>query len=68
MQLVIQEEPNMRLEFYLRDDTDGRRAPWNFLDEVSKNFLEVVKVALKRVITKQLFIGLGFRLICNEGR
>ena len=26
---TVQEEPNVQPEFYLRDDTDGMRSPWN---------------------------------------
>ena len=26
---TVQEEPNVQPEFYLRDETDGMRSPWN---------------------------------------
>ena len=57
--LVIREEPNLRLELYLRDVTDAVTQVLP-VDEVSKSFLEMVKVAQKPENAAQLVIGLAF--------
>ena len=54
---AVREEPNLRLEFDLRDVIDGTLSPWKLpVDEVSKNFLEVVTGARRLVNTVQLAI------------
>merc|ERR1712135_273167 len=59
--IAVREEPNLHLEFYQRDVTDGMRSPWKLpVDVVSKSFQEVVKVAQKIENTMQPVIGLGF--------
>jgi hypothetical protein len=59
--IAVREEPNLHLEFYQRDVTDGMRSPWKLpVDVVSKSFQEVVKVAQKLENTVQPVIGLGF--------
>ena len=62
VQPVFREEPNLRLEFYLRDVTVAVTLETSCSRgvEVSKSFLEVVKVARKRVNVVQRVIRLGF--------
>ena len=62
VQPVFREEKNLRLEFYLRDVTVAVTLGTSCSRgvEVSKSFLEVVKVARKRVNVVQRVIRLGF--------
>merc|ERR1712136_735327 len=65
--IAVREEPNLHLEFYQRDVTDGMRSPWNLpVDVVSKSFQEVVKVAQKLESKVQPVIGLGFHSSAME--
>ena len=65
--VAVREEPNLHLELYQRDVTEGMRSPWKLpVDAVSKCFQDVVQVAQKLENTVQLVVGFGFHSAIDD--
>ena len=61
------EEPDLHLEFCLRDVTDGMRSPWKLhVGGLEDFFQEIVTDAMKIANTIQPVVGSGFHSSGNE--